>query len=113
LNCPAQNLPSDKHFHHNLLTIDSHPDTPLMLLRPGTDFMQDNSANPYSRVDYPRMQKGGLDAVFFAVFIPQGALESASFDKAYSMARKMIFHIDSLVSHNSEKLGLAVSAEIS
>ncbi|HAW58470.1 MAG TPA: membrane dipeptidase, partial [Bacteroidales bacterium] len=110
LQASAQNLVLPHHFHESLLTIDSHTDTPMVLLRSETDFMKNNCSSPYSKVDYPRMLKGGLDAVFFAVFTPQGSLDSLSYHKAYILARKMFARIDSLIQHNSDKLALATSA---
>jgi membrane dipeptidase len=110
LQASAQNLVFPHHFHESLLTIDSHTDTPMVLLRSETDFMKNNCSSPYSKVDYPTMLKGWLDAVIFAVFTPQGSLDSLSYHKAYILARKMFARIDSLIQHNSDKLALATSA---
>ncbi|MFH2095403.1 MAG: dipeptidase [Bacteroidota bacterium] len=61
-------------IHSSVLTLDSHTDTPLRFLR-------DSSFNPterhdpklsHSKIDFPRMVEGGMDAVFFAAFIGQG-----------------------------------------
>ncbi|MCF8344253.1 MAG: dipeptidase, partial [Bacteroidales bacterium] len=60
-------------IHDEALTIDSHTDTPLWFTRNGFDL--NTAHDPYetrSRVDFPRMQEGGLDAVFFAAFVGQG-----------------------------------------
>lgn len=60
-------------IHDEALTIDSHTDTPLWFTR--SDFDLNTAHDPYetrSRVDFPRMQEGGLDAVFFAAFVGQG-----------------------------------------
>jgi len=59
--------------HKEALVLDSHVDTPLNLTDPG--FLMSNnydSLSRYVKLDIPRMEKGGLDAVFFAVFIGQG-----------------------------------------
>jgi membrane dipeptidase len=60
-------------IHKAVLTIDTHSDTPLNLLREGFDVgkMQDQ-ASTGTKVDFPRMKEGGLDAQFFAVFVGQG-----------------------------------------
>jgi len=60
-------------IHNKVLTIDSHMDTPLWMTRAGFDIGIDNSeAARGSKVDLSRMEEGGLDAAFFAVFVGQG-----------------------------------------
>lgn len=109
-NTPAQQSPTEV-LHHQVLTIDSHTDTPLWMLRGGIDLMQDNSAVRGSRVDFPRMIKGGLDAVFFAVFTSQGPLDTNGYQKAYRRAVELFDSIHSVVNRNSQKLALSLSAE--
>jgi len=79
LNLPgtagADQKPSEKAriIHEKILTIDTHTDTPMMLEIPAFDIGRKN--NPRERggkVDFPRMKEGGLDSVFFAVFVGQG-----------------------------------------
>lgn len=60
-------------IHSRILTLDSHADTPLMMLREGFDIGKRN--DPHDRggkIDFPRMFEGGLDAAFFAVYLGQG-----------------------------------------
>ncbi len=61
-------------IHDKALTVDSHTDTPFYLNDDGFDFSGMNG-NPGFRncIDLYKMQKGGLDAVFMAVFVGQGA----------------------------------------
>ncbi len=62
-----------KEIHNNVLTIDSHMDTPMWMTREGFDIGLDNTESfRGSKVDLARMQAGGLDAAFFAVFVGQG-----------------------------------------
>ena len=56
-------------LHKKMVTIDTHNDTPLEFLRFGFDFSGENNTARGSRVDLLKMEKGGLDAAFFAVFI--------------------------------------------
>lgn len=59
--------------HEALLTLDTHLDTPMDLVRPGWDMMQRHAvADDMSQVDLPRMIEGGLDGGFFAIYIGQG-----------------------------------------
>lgn len=60
-------------IHDRVLTADTHVDTPYMLLQPGFDITKVNDRNQGGgQVDFPRMEQGGLDAVFFAVYMDQG-----------------------------------------
>jgi len=56
-------------LHMNMLTVDTHCDTPMRLTRSGYDL---GVRNDKGCVDFPRMKEGGLDAEFFAIFIGQG-----------------------------------------
>lgn len=61
-------------FHQGILTMDTHVDTPLRLKHEGIDLGQHHDPYEYnSKLDFPRMDEGGLDAVFFAIWTPQGA----------------------------------------
>ena len=71
----ANENPEEKasRIHAKILTIDTHCDTPLMLTRDGFDIGQRNDPSRRGgRVDFIRMQEGGMDAMFFAVFVGQG-----------------------------------------
>ena len=63
--------PEALRIHRSMLVLDSHLDTPANFHRPGWDIMDRHSyAADGSQVDYPRMQDGGLDGGFFAVYTP-------------------------------------------
>ncbi|MFO7941015.1 MAG: membrane dipeptidase, partial [Bacteroidales bacterium] len=60
-------------LHERIFTIDTHTDTPLNFLDESFDIgKQNDHETTRSRVDFPRMKQGGLDAAFFAVFLGQG-----------------------------------------
>jgi len=62
-------------IHDEALTIDTHEDTPLHLKRDTTfalDQLHDGHKKGSGKVDFPRMDKGGLDAAFFIVWTAQG-----------------------------------------
>lgn len=84
-------------IHQNVLTVDTHTDTPWDLLRPGFDLSERHDyKNDRSRVDLPRMREGGLDAVFFASFVGQGERTDSAYLKACD---KCMEQIDSIHSH--------------
>jgi membrane dipeptidase len=60
-------------IHKKVFTVDSHTDTPLDLFRGTASLLaNDASGRHASKVDLQKMKEGGLDAVFFAVFVGQG-----------------------------------------
>ncbi|MFC1549936.1 dipeptidase [Candidatus Neomarinimicrobiota bacterium] len=60
-------------IHNDVLTLDTHVDTPFRLLNQEFDiYMKNNPVKTHSKIDFPRMKEGGLDAAFFAVFVGQG-----------------------------------------
>ena len=55
-----------------VLTLDSHADTPLRMIEPGFDMAERHDPNETgSKVDYPRMVEGGLDAIFLQRLSPK------------------------------------------
>ena len=58
-------------LHAEMVTIDTHTDTPLNFLRTGFDFSGENNTARGSKVDLKKMENGKLDAAFFAVFLGQ------------------------------------------
>ncbi|MFP4366818.1 MAG: dipeptidase [bacterium] len=99
-------------IHKEVLTLDSHTDTPLMLDRDDFDIGKKNDPlQGGGQVDYPRMQEGGLDAAFFAVFIGQGERN----DEANLRVKERAFHIFDLIHKSIEKhpgtAGLALTPD--
>ncbi len=78
-----------KRVHEKVITVDTHCDTPMALIEDGFDVGVKNEA-PQSRVDFPRMKEGGLDAIFFAAFTGQRTRTPENTEKAYKMANQMI-----------------------
>jgi len=77
-------------IHHDVLTIDTHNDTPMSLARSEFDMSErHDSRKDRSKMDFPRMNEGGLDGAFFAVFIGQGPRTPEGNDKAYKSAIKV------------------------
>lgn len=76
-------------IHNRVLTVDTHCDTPMAMLDDNFDVGVKNSP-PQSRVDFPRMKEGGLDAMFFAAFTSQRERTAENTENAYKMANQMI-----------------------
>lgn len=99
-------------IHAKAFTIDSHNDTPMWFTDSTYNFGV-NHANmrPRNRVDVPRMEAGGLDAAFFAVFIGQGDRSPKGNEKALEQALETFEAIHRNVKLNSEKATIALSAD--
>ena len=81
-------------FHHSILTIDTHMDTPLRLKHEEIDLGKRYDPREIkSKVDFPRMDEGGLDAAFFAIWTPQGPRT----DSAHAAIKQNALDIISLV----------------
>ena len=98
--------------HNDMLALDSHLDTPLVLDRAGFDishrhdWMQD-----YAQVDLPRMKEGGLDGGFWVIYTAQGPLTDQGYAKALSHARQRSVVIDEMVRNLSDDFALALQAD--
>ena len=64
-----------------------------------------------SKVDYPRMKEGGLDAIFFAAFVAQDIRDDDGNGRAKSLCLQMIDSIKTSIDRNSDKVGLALNPE--
>lgn len=99
-----------KEIHEHALTVDTHCDTPMNMLDEGFDVGIRNSA-PQSRVDFPRMKEGGIDAMFFAAFTSQRERTTENTENAYSTANKMIDAIYESCSTYSNLAEVATAAD--
>ena len=107
INCQGNQQKADQ-IHKEALTIDTHCDTPLRIYR--SDFDPGKKHDPHktgSKVDFIRMQEGGLDAQFFAAFISQGPRTEEGHQKASQKTFDIIDAIYNSVNNNS---GLAAIA---
>ena len=99
-----------RRIHEKCLTVDTHCDTPMLMIKPGFSVRAENKA-PHSRVDLPRMKTGGLDAMFFAVFTGQKPRTEENYQKTYKLAHQMLDSIHSMLKHNSDLATLALKAD--
>ena len=95
-------------LHMNMLTVDTHCDTPMRLARSGFDPGKENEKGC---VDFPRMKKGGLDAEFFAIFIGQGPRDSATFELKHRTTLAIFDSIHHSVARYPEMAGLALTPD--
>ena len=90
-------------IHDQVLTVDTHCDTPMRLLR--SDYNPGDKHDPRQgggKVDFQRMKEGGLDAMFFAVFIGQDERTEEGNEKAKKLAFKIFDAIKKAVKDNQD-----------
>ena len=99
-------------IHNQVLTVDTHCDTPMRLLR--SDYNPGDKHDPRQgggKVDFQRMKEGGLDAMFFAVFIGQGERTEEGNGKAKNLAFEIFDAIKKAVKDNQDIAQIATSPE--
>ncbi|CAG5067393.1 hypothetical protein DYBT9623_00113 [Dyadobacter sp. CECT 9623] len=91
--------PKAAKIHANALTIDTHADVPINMMKEGFDISKEYDYDKDgSQIDFPRMIRGGMDGMFFAVYLGQGKRTEeanaeakkkalAIFDKIHEAAR--------------------------
>ncbi len=98
-------------FHHSILTIDSHVDTPLRIKYGGIKL--GDKYDPHeikSKLDLPRMKEGGMDAAFFAVWTPQGVRNDSGHAAIKKKALGIIDQVESELKNYPEQVSLALRA---
>ena len=100
-------------IHERVLTVDTHCDTPLMMLRGEWNIGERHEASQRrsGKIDLPRMKEGGLDAAFFAVFVGQGERTPQGYKKAQERAQQMLDLIHKMSQDYPEMMGLAMTPE--
>jgi membrane dipeptidase len=86
-------------IHAKALVIDTHADVPINMMKDGFDVaIAHDYEKDGSQIDFPRMKQGGMDGMFFAVYLaqgkrtPEGSAEAkqkalAIFDKIHEAVR--------------------------
>lgn len=99
-------------IHDRVLTVDTHADTPLRMIQPGFDMSERHDPNETgSKVDYPRMKEGGLDAIFFAAFVAQDIRDDEGNSRAKELCLQMIDSVVTSTERNADIVGLALNPD--
>lgn len=88
------------------LTLDTHVDIPFAYLR---EARFDPGLDTPLQVDLGKMQRGGLDAAFFVVWVPQGPLTPAGYAKAVAQAKQKYDAIDRMLAKYPARIRLATT----
>ncbi|MHB8860830.1 MAG: dipeptidase [Pirellulaceae bacterium] len=104
--------PTAARIHEQVLTIDTHVDTSLRLVGKGFDLgVRHDASAPGGRVDLPRMKEGGLDAIFFAVYLGQGERTAAGNEHARQQALQIFDAIHESIAHYPDLAVLATTSD--
>lgn len=99
-------------IHSKVLTLDSHTDTPLKFMNDVFDISEKHDPrHDGSKYDIPRMEEGGLDAAFFAVFIGQGIRDSASWKEAFTRSDAIFDAVQQTLEPLKNKAEIALNPE--
>lgn len=95
-------------IHARLLTLDSHVDIAReYMLQPEFD----PGLTTSMKVDLQKMQQGGLDTVFFIVYVAQGPRTAEGYAAAKAAADKKFRAIHNMVETYPDRIALAYSPE--
>ncbi len=96
-----------KQLHAEIVTLDSHTDTP-MVWTPDTDLGQRCEE---AQVDFVKMEEGKLDAVFTVAYLPQEKLSDKTRQKAYDDAVSILKRVRQQVESNSDKAAICTTPD--
>ncbi len=100
-------------LHERLFTIDTHSDTPTSsFARDGWDFAaRHDAAADDSQIDLPRMRDGGIDAMVFAIYVPQAARTPEGHAAVHELALKHFERTHAMLRRHADACGLALTAD--
>lgn len=108
----AKLLRKAEKIHRKAFTVDTHADAPINMMKEGFDIAQKhNFDEDGTQIDFPRMKEGGMDAMFFAVYLGQGKRSPEGNAEAKEKALKIFEKIHEAVKKNPDVAELAVSAK--
>jgi len=90
------------------LTLDTHVDIPRSYMR---EPRFDAGTKTELRVDLGKMQRGGLDAAFFVIFVEQGPRTPEGYAAAFAAAENKVSAIEALVRKYPDRIRLAKSPD--
>jgi membrane dipeptidase len=88
------------------LTIDTHVDIPLDYMR---EPRYDVGGDSVLKVDLAKMERGGLDAAFFVVYVGQGPLTDGGYAEAVAQAERKYSAIAMMLEKYPDRIRLATT----
>ena len=96
-------------IHDRVMTLDTHVDIDPGNFLPGE---LNYAQRLNTQVDLTKMEEGGLDAVFFSIYVGQGPLDSAGFARAYAQDTAKFNAVHRLTEQLApQRIGIAYTAD--
>ena len=90
------------------LTLDTHVDIPLDYMRQPR---YDAGGDSVLQVDLGKMERGGLDAAFFVIYVGQGPLTAEGYADAVAQAERKYSAIELLLANNPQRIRAATTPQ--
>lgn len=103
----AHSFKKAKSLHSQILSLDSHCDTP-MFFDQGINFA---SRDPKILVDLHKMNEGHLDASIMVAYLKQEERDEASLNAATAKANRILSEIEGMVEENKGSVSLAFTPQ--
>jgi membrane dipeptidase len=100
-------------IHERVFTMDTHCDTPTAsFMKRGWDFsVRHDFTVDGTQCDLPRLREGGMDAMVFAIYVPQAARTPAGYTVVHDMALRVVERTLAVLRENSASCGLATTPD--
>ncbi|MBR1538063.1 MAG: dipeptidase [Bacteroidales bacterium] len=99
----ARLLKQAEKIHDRVISIDTHTDTALELVRENVDLSK-------VQADFAKLREGRVDCCFYPIFVDQGPLDDASRDSAYLWARGKMEAIRAYIQARPKEASIALTA---
>ena len=90
-------------LHDRIISIDTHTDTALELIRDSVDLKK-------VQADFAKLREGRVDCCFYPIFVDQGPLDDASRQQAYEDTRAKMQAIRAYVEARPKEARIALTA---
>ena len=91
-------------LHDRILSIDTHTDTALDLLKDSVDLSR-------VQADFAKLREGRVDCCFYPIFVDQGPLDDASRQKAYEWTLEKMKAIRAYIEARPHEARIALTAD--
>jgi membrane dipeptidase len=99
-------------IHAKALVIDTHADVPINMMKDSFDVaVEHDYEKDGTQIDFPRMKKGGMDGMFFAVYLGQGKRSAEADAEAKKKALAIFDKIHEAVRLHPDVAGIATTSK--
>lgn len=91
-------------LHKRIISVDTHTDTALKLIRDGVD-------KDKVQADFTKLREGRVDCCFYPIFVDQGPLDDASRQTAYEWTRGKMLAVRDYIRARRGKAAVALCAD--